>query len=55
MHDNSSNSTIYAQMAKILLPLSEDGVTVDRILMAIYPLPANDGDSLSQDPSALAG
>jgi hypothetical protein len=42
-HDNSSNSAVYTHMVKLLLPLSEDGVTVDRILMAMYPLPANDG------------
>lgn len=41
-HDNSRNSAIYPRMGKLLLPLSEDGVTVDRILMAMYPLPANE-------------
>jgi hypothetical protein len=46
VHDNSSNSAIYTRMVKLLLPLSEDGITVDRILMAMYPLPANDGGAL---------
>jgi hypothetical protein len=41
LHDNSPNSAIYTEMGKLLLPLSEDGVTVDRILMAIYPLGAD--------------
>lgn len=43
LHDNSPNSAIYTRLGKMLLPLSEDGVTVDRILVAMYPLPANDG------------
>ncbi len=41
LHDNSPNSAIYTQMGKLLLPLSEDGATVDRILVAIYPLRAD--------------
>lgn len=41
LHDNSPNSAIYTEMGKLLLPLSEDGVIVDRILVAIYPLRAD--------------
>lgn len=41
LHDNSPNSAIYREMGKLLLPLSEDGVIVDRILVAIYPLRAD--------------
>lgn len=41
-HDNSPNSAIYTNMGKMLLPLSEDGLTVDRILGAMYLLGAND-------------
>lgn len=44
IHDNSPNSMIYRRMAKLLLPLGEDGMTVDRILVGLYPLPANDAD-----------
>ena len=40
LHDNSPNSAIYTEMGKLLLPLSEDGVIVDRVLVAIYPLRA---------------
>ncbi|MEK9970373.1 MAG: PAS domain-containing protein, partial [Ferrovibrio sp.] len=46
LHDNSPNSAIYTRMGKLLLPLSSDGVTVDRILMAMYPLPAHDGTAM---------
>lgn len=42
VHDNSFNSTVYSRMAKLLLPLSEDGMQVDRVLVGLYPLPAND-------------
>jgi hypothetical protein len=42
VHDNSFNSAIYRRMAKLLLPLSDDGMHVDRVLAALYPLPAND-------------
>ncbi|PJI38945.1 PAS domain-containing protein [Ferrovibrio sp.] len=52
LHDNSPNSAIYTDMGKMLLPLSEDGVTVDRILVAMYPLPANDSGC---DTYAMAG
>lgn len=41
LHDNSDNSVLYPHLSKLLLPLSEDGVNVDRILVALYP-PAND-------------
>lgn len=44
LHDNSDNSAIYTHLSKLLLPLSEDGVTVDRILVALYP-PANDAEA----------
>lgn len=53
IHDNSSNSAIYTVMAKMLLPLGDDGVTVNRILTAIYPLSANDGPA-GRMPYALA-
>ena len=53
LHDNSPNSAIYTDMGKMLLPLSEDGITVDRILVAMYPLPANDGAAVTS--YALAG
>jgi len=52
VHDNSFNSTIYRRMAKMLLPLSEDGVHVDRVLVGLYPLPANDA---VPEPLPLAG
>lgn len=52
-HDNSPNSAIYTNMGKMLLPLSEDGVTVDRILVAMYPLGANDAAESAR--YALAG
>ena len=41
LHDNSANSAIYTAMSKLLLPLGEDGKTVDRIMVAIYPLRAS--------------
>lgn len=52
VHDNSCNSAIYRRMAKLLLPLSEDGINVDRVLVGLYPLPANDA---ARDPLPLAG
>jgi hypothetical protein len=55
LHDNSPNSAIYTSMGKLLLPLSEDGVTVDRILVAIYPLSANDACSRAEQKFAIAG
>lgn len=55
LHDNSPNSAIYTHMGKLLLPLSEDGVTVDRILVAIYPLSANDACSPAERIFAIAG
>lgn len=45
VQDNSRNSIIYRRMAKLLLPLGEDGVHVDRVLVALYPAPANDAGS----------
>jgi hypothetical protein len=53
VHDNSRNSAIYTDMAKLLLPLGEDGLVVDRILLAIYPFAANDAPGKSA--YALAG
>lgn len=44
-HDNSPNSAIYTDMGKMLLPLSENGFTVDRILAAMYPLRADNGNT----------
>ncbi len=55
LHDNSSNSAIYTRMGKLLLLLSEDGITVDRILVAIYPLSANDACSPAEQTFAIAG
>lgn len=55
LHDNSPNSAIYTRMGKLLLPLSEDGITVDRILVAIYPLSANDACSPAEQTFAIAG
>lgn len=54
IHDNSSNSAIYRTMAKMLLPLGDDGVTVDRFVAAIYPMRANDA-ALPMADYALAG
>lgn len=54
LHDNSPNSAIYTRMGKLLLPLSEDGITVDRILVAIYPMPASN-DLRMSGAFALAG
>jgi hypothetical protein len=54
VHDNSSNSAIYRNMAKLLLPLSDDGLAVDRFMAAIYPLRAND-TALPPADYALAG
>lgn len=54
LHDNSSNSAVYSTMVKLLLPLGEDGHTVDRFMVAIYPLRANDR-SLGAIDYALAG
>lgn len=55
LHDNSPNSAIYKAMGKLLLPLSEDGITVDRILVAIYPLQATNDMSDAIGSYALAG
>jgi hypothetical protein len=55
IHDNSHNSAIYRDMAKVLLPLSEDGVTVDRIMIAIYPLQAGSHVDMAPPAYALAG
>lgn len=52
VHDNSCNSVVYRRMAKLLLPLSDDGIEVDRILAGLYPLPANDAEP---KPLPLAG
>ncbi len=52
IHDNSRNSAVYRRMAQLLLPLGEDGVQVDRILVGLYPLPANDAE---RDSLSLAG
>lgn len=54
LHDNSANSAVYRNMAKLLLPLGDDGVSVDRVLVAIYPLRAND-TALPAADYALAG
>lgn len=56
VHDNSRNSAIYTDMAKLLLPLAENGLAVDRILLAIYPLAANDAVAAGHLPAfALTG
>lgn len=55
LHDNSANSAIYATMSKLLLPLGDDGVTVDRILVAIYPLKASNDPHVPEVIYARAG
>ncbi|WP_428245778.1 PAS domain-containing protein [Ferrovibrio sp.] len=39
LHDNSHNSVVYPQMLKLLLPLSQDGHTVDRIIVGVHAEP----------------
>ncbi|MBP6819344.1 MAG: PAS domain-containing protein [Ferrovibrio sp.] len=41
LHDNSHNSLLYPQMLKLLLPLSQDDRSVDRIIVGVHaePLP----------------
>jgi hypothetical protein len=55
IHDNSHNSAIYRNMGKVLLPLSEDGITVDRIMLAIYPLQASIHADMAPAAYAMAG
>jgi|GEM_PF-2410056 len=38
VHDNSQHSILYGRIAKLLLPLSQDGNRVDRILVGAYAL-----------------
>jgi hypothetical protein len=38
VHDNSQYSILYGRIAKLLLPLSQDGSCVDRILVGAYAL-----------------
>lgn len=54
LHDNSANSAIYRTMAKLLLPLGGADGIVDRFIVAIYPLRANDAAPAVQH-YALAG
>lgn len=42
LYDNSANSAIYRVMAKLLLPLGDIDGRVDRFIVAVYPLLAND-------------
>jgi hypothetical protein len=52
LHDNSRNSLVFPQLAKLLLPLAGADGQVSHILMSQYPLAANDSAALMRRVTA---